>query len=97
MKIKHWQGYGTVNAIKVKDNAHTLHVRVEGNHEWGLIRNDEYDIFNWLVKKFDRYFKDKTYSDFYKCYPRMSLVAGEKMIDGMSVETCDYILDYETC
>lgn len=54
MKIKHWQGYGTVNAKKVSSSANTLVVEVWGNHEWGLERNDMYDVFNWLVKRFDK-------------------------------------------
>ena len=36
MKIKHWQGYGCVNAVRVKDKEHTLHIRVTGNHECGI-------------------------------------------------------------
>lgn len=60
MKIKHWQGYGTVNAEKVSKKTAggitTLVVRVSGNHEWGLIRDDEYDLKTWLVKRFDKSF-----------------------------------------
>ena len=41
MKIKHWQGYGCVNATKVKmttkDNIRNLIIRVSGNHECGLV------------------------------------------------------------
>lgn len=62
MKIKHFQGYGCVNAKVVKKvtdtSTHcdgyitkTLVIRVWGNHEYGLVRNDIYDINNWLVKK----------------------------------------------
>ena len=58
MRIKHWQGYGTVNAVKSKmqrtQNGRVLTVTVSGNHEWGLVRNDKSDIFNWLVKRFDK-------------------------------------------
>ena len=54
MNIKHWQGYGIVTATKIKDANCDLHIKVKGNHEWGLVRNDEYDIFRWLVSKFDR-------------------------------------------
>ena len=61
MKIKHWQGYGTVNAVKesrtVRDGVVTLTIKVTGNHEWGLVRDDEYDLINWLVKRFDKSFK----------------------------------------
>ena len=54
MKIKHWQGYGTVSATKVPDKNCTLHIRVVGNHECGLRRGDLYDLYNWLVKRFDK-------------------------------------------
>lgn len=61
MKIKHWQGYGTVNAVKegrlVHDGWVILNIKVTGDHEWGLVRDDEYDLINWLVKRFDKSFK----------------------------------------
>lgn len=63
MKIKHWQGYGTVNAKKLfmntsDDGITELVIEVKGNHEWGLVRDDEYDVANWLVKRFDKDFID---------------------------------------
>ncbi len=61
MKIKHWQGYGTVDAKKisrtVENGMVTLIVKVTGDHEWGLVRDDEYDLINWLVKRFDKNFQ----------------------------------------
>lgn len=68
MTLKHWQGYGTVTATKVAaDKGELLHIKVTGEHEWGLARDDEYDVFKWLVKRFDKdcgndayeYFDDK--------------------------------------
>lgn len=62
MRIKHWQGYGCVNASKVsmttKDNIRTLVIKVTGNHEYGLARNDTYDVSRWLIKRFDKSFED---------------------------------------
>lgn len=57
MRIKHWQGYGTVNARKTAfsmnaDGTNTVQVTVTGLHEYGLVRRDEYDVFNWLAKRF---------------------------------------------
>lgn len=59
MKIKHWQGYGSVNAKVVKKTASTskgvktITIEVSGNHEYGLDRHrDKYDVFNWLFKRF---------------------------------------------
>ena len=60
MKIKHWQGYGTLNAKKISSTKDTLVVEVWGNHEWGLERDDPYDVFKWLVEKFDKTRKDYT-------------------------------------
>ena len=53
-KIKHWAGYGTVKAEKIQDSSCTLHIRVTGMHEQGLRRDDELDLYNWLVKRFDK-------------------------------------------
>lgn len=58
MKIKHWQGYGSVTAKKVskvtKNGVTTLVVKVTGNHEWGLVRDDIYDLKRWLIDRFDK-------------------------------------------
>lgn len=64
MKIKHWQGYGTVNAVKLSMSrapmgAVVLRIKVTGDHEWGLVRDDEYDLKNWLIKRFDKNFRDQ--------------------------------------
>ena len=74
MKIKHWQGYGTVNAEKLgkstRNGVTSMRIRVSGNHEWGLVRDDEYDLINWLVKRFDKSFTgnrvDYTYESGYR-------------------------------
>ncbi len=59
MRIKHFAGYGSVEAKKTStrklpDGTRELVVMVTGNHEWGLERNDRYDLFRWLVKRFDK-------------------------------------------
>ena len=63
MKIKHWQGYGTVDAKKLGRKTYAglvqLTIKVTGDHEWGLVRDDEYDLVNWLVKRFDKNFRDQ--------------------------------------
>lgn len=62
MRIKHWQGYGTVTAKKVRKTVRcgetTLVIKVSGNHEWGLVRNDAYDLKRWLIDRFDKSAKD---------------------------------------
>ena len=84
MKIKHYQGYGTVQAKKIAKTDNFIHIRVWGDHEYGLERNDWYDVFNWLVKKFDKKHKDcRDIRDVRidDCY---------KVIDGIDTEVCDY-------
>ena len=70
MKIKHWQGYGLVDAKKLTKQTDagitTLVVKTSGNHEWGLVREDVYDLVNWLVKRFDKTFKGSEYDVQYK-------------------------------
>jgi hypothetical protein len=63
MRIKHWQGYGVINAKKValndnNDGTKTLKVHVSGNHEYGICCEDDYTIENWLVKRFDKSFNN---------------------------------------
>ncbi len=88
MKIKHFQGYGSVNAVKVKDDTCTLHVKVTGNHEWGIRRDDLYDLFNWLVKKFDKTVTD--HMSWHRLNPRVEIT--ESISNG--VDVCDYRFTY---
>lgn len=93
MKIKHWAGYGCVTARKVKSNPYVLHIRVEGNHEWGIVREDEYDLFNWLVRRFDKDILD--YAEFHRMSPAIRIVPGyRKDPDLGMIETCDYYFKY---
>ena len=100
MKIKHFTGYGSVNAVKVSKKNVTdtfgnekveLVVRVSGNHEWGLERNDAYDLYNWLIKRFD-----KSIGDFYDIYGGLSYTMNDYYIkeNGLDVECCDYKFTY---
>lgn len=66
MKIKHFMGYGSVQARKVSktktdDGKTKLVVEVKGNHEWGLVRNDIYDVYRWLFSKFEKNFDGSEY------------------------------------
>ena len=65
MKIKHFQGYGSVQAKKVSKttigNKTKLVVEVKGNHECGLVRDDIYDVKRWLFDKFEKKFKGEYY------------------------------------
>lgn len=95
MKIKHWQGYGTVNAKKlckvVENSRTTLVVEVSGDHEWGLERDDIYDLKQWLIDKFDKSAKDvNPYNMRYSIIDDYQNIAGEGYI-----EYCIYTFDYE--
>ena len=94
MKIKHWAGYGCVSARKAKDsNPFTLHIHVEGDHERGLIREDEYDLYYWLVRRFD---KDVPgYIDWHKLHPIIEVKPGWRTDINLGVvDTCDYYFTY---
>lgn len=94
MKIKHFSGYGCVNAVKVKaskmnERIKQITIKVTGDHERGLLRNDTYDVFYWLVKRFC---KDcATYSDIL----RFRTFETYENVNGVYVETCTYIIDYK--
>ena len=65
MKIKHFQGYGSVQAKKLSKttigNKTKLVVEVKGNHEWGLVRDDVYDAKRWLFDRFEKNFNGNYY------------------------------------
>ena len=65
MKIKHFAGYGSVQAKKVSKTTcgdkKKLVVEVKGNHEWGLVRDDIYDVKRWLFNRFEKNFTGNDY------------------------------------
>lgn len=66
MRIKHFAGYGSVQARKVSktnlsDNKTKLVIEVRGDHEWGLVRDDIYDVRRWLFNKFEKNFNGDDY------------------------------------
>lgn len=52
MKIKHFQGYGNVSAVRVHRTDDKAIVRVSGLHECGLaiMQGDKYRLASWLGK-----------------------------------------------
>lgn len=97
MRIKHWAGYGCVTARRIKDcSMFTLHVRVEGNHEQGLVRDDEYDLYNWLVKRFDPIEKVvPCYQQWHSKHPIIEIKPGWRTDPVLGyVDTCDYYFTY---
>lgn len=93
MKVKHWQGYGCVNMKKLKasinNNEKTIIVEVTGNHEYGLERNDKYDIFYWICKRFAKDCKE--YYDIID----FQLENGYKRINNLDTEYCIYTITYK--
>ena len=90
MKIKHWAGYGTVTAHRIPNASCTLHVRVEGIHERGLRRDDEYDLFNWLVRRFDRSVTD--YAEWHRRHPTVCIIEWSSVPE--LKDHCDYYFTY---
>lgn len=94
MKIKHFAGYGCVLASKCKDSLPSmLHIRVEGNHERGLYREDAYDLYNWLVRRFDKNVPD--YPEWIRSRPLIDIYPSWRSDPKLgSIETCDYYFHY---
>ena len=97
MKIKHWAGYGCVTAkctSAIYDsnmNLERMDIKVKGNHERGLVRNDEYDVFNWLIKRF----KESKHIDSYRNIKSISCDESyEKDKNGEMIETCIYHIEF---
>lgn len=85
MRIKHWQGYGTINAFRIKDKRTSLHVQVRGNHEYG-IECPTHLVFDWLVRKFDKKFESQR--EWEKLYPKVEIQ------NGYDYETHEELCDY---
>ena len=70
MKVKHFTGYGSVEVKKQSKTTLTnefgekktkLVLMVKGNHEWGLVRHDIFDVRRWIFNKFEKNFKGNDY------------------------------------
>ena len=94
MRIKHWQGYGNVTATKCKDSTPSmLHIEVQGNHEWGIVREDEFDLYHWLVVRFDKNVQD--YPDWHRSHPIIEVRPGWRNDPKLGcIDTCDYYFTY---
>lgn len=95
MKIKHFAGYGSVQAKKVSKttigNMTKLVVEVKGNHEWGLVRDDIYDVRRWLFNKFEKNFKGEDYEI------SMSIEDDYVKENNIDVEVATYTFEYDKC
>jgi len=98
MKIKHWQGYGAINAkkisdVRINDSMSKLTIQLSGNHEYGLVRDDKYDIFNWLLNKGQRFAtKIKDYRDIL----HINITEDILNIAGENIDCALYEITYRT-
>ena len=96
MKIKHFAGYGSVQAKKVSktnigDDKAKLVVEVKGNHECGLVRDDIYDVKRWLFDKFEKNFKGDEHD------MDISIESKEVKENGIDVDVAIYTFIYDKC
>lgn len=95
-KIKHWQGYGSLDVKKLAEyNANStgskkkVVIQVSGNHEYGVVREDPYDVHRWLGKRF---FPD---CDSYRDITDLNVIPGTgKDKAGCDVDTAIYEITY---
>lgn len=70
MKLKHFAGYGVINAKKVykganQNGVNILRVAVYGDHEQSLLTSDLYTLYKWLFLRFEKNSEVKNpYTDF---------------------------------
>lgn len=97
MRVKHFAGYGSVEVKKVSkkpiindygENKTEMVLQVKGNHEWGLVRNDIYDVKRWIFEKFEKNFKGNDY-DIY-----MDIKDDYINENGIDVEVATYTFVY---
>lgn len=100
MKVKHFAGYGSVEAKKISkttstnilgEKVTTLKIQVKGNHEWGLVRGFSYDLYNWLIKRFD-----KDVKDYYDICGNLHYTYNDDYVEenNLDVEVCTYTFTY---
>lgn len=96
MRIKHFAGYGSVQAKKVSktsvgENKSKLVVEVKGNHECGLVRDDIYDVRRWLFNRFEKNFNGNDYD--------ISMTIEDNYVkeNGLDVEVATYTFIYDKC
>ena len=97
MKVKHFAGYGSVDVKKVSKRTFTnewgekknkMVLSVKGNHEWGIVRDDIYDVKHWIFDKFEKNFKGNDY-DIY-----MDIKSDYENENGHEVEVATYTFVY---
>jgi hypothetical protein len=97
MRVKHFSGYGSVEVKKLSkvtfknslgETKTKMVLRVKGNHEWGLVRDDIYDVKRWIFDKFEKNFKGEYYNI------EMSVEDTYIKENGLDVEVATYTFIY---
>ena len=92
MKIKHWAGYGCVNVknLTTKDNIkyHCMVIKVWGDHEQGLVREDKYDVMNWLVRRFNKFYDDDRW------IRQVGIRVDNEIINNVNTEVAYYTIQF---
>ena len=97
MRVKHFAGYGSVEVKKISkkpinngygEKKTKMVLRVKGNHEWGIVRNDIYDVRKWIFDKFEKNFKGNDYDI------DMSIEDNYINENGIDVEVATYTFVY---
>ena len=97
MRVKHFMGYGSVEVKKVSkkpiingygENKTKMVLRVKGNHEYGLVREDIYNVKRWIFDKFEKNFKGNDYD--------IAMTVQDDYIkeNGLDVEVATYTFVY---
>ena len=97
MKVKHFAGYGSVEVKKESKTTFTneygekktkLVLVVKGNHEWGIVRDDIYDVKRWIFDKFEKNFTGNDYDI------AMTVQGDYIKENGLDVEVATYTFVY---
>ena len=97
MKVKHFAGYGSVEVKKESKTTFTneygekktkLALVVKGNHEWGIVRDDIYDVKRWIFDKFEKNFTGNDYDI------AMTVQGDYIKENGLDVEVATYTFIY---
>lgn len=89
MRVKHFAGYGSVEAKKIDKRTDgegytVMRVRVIGDHEQGLCPYILTDSIRWLLPRFDKTVKDGC-----------SVSVGYEWLWGLPTDGIDYIFKYK--
>lgn len=92
MRVRHFAGYGSVEVKKVSKTSITdefdntkskLVLKVSGNHEYGLVRDDIYDVRRWIFNRFEKHFNGNDYE--------IQMSIEDDYVNGVEVATYTFV------